>query len=85
MTAMAIASMTMAERKGAQFDSSIMDFMAVSDSGGAHRARRTANCNKKGRRKLIQRKKIGSAAYFIAEARKPSCYDRRRSPIGSWN
>jgi hypothetical protein len=50
MTAMAIASMTMAERKGAQFDSSIMDFMAISGSSGEHRARRTANCNKEGKK-----------------------------------
>lgn len=37
MIAMAIASMTMADRKGAQFDSSIMDFMAIPDSGSEHR------------------------------------------------
>jgi hypothetical protein len=78
MAAMATTSMTMAERKGAQFDASIMDRMAISDSGGARRA---ANCKKKGRRKLIQRKKTGSAAYILAEIRKLSCYDQRRSPI----
>lgn len=37
MIAMAIASMTMADRKGAQFDSSVMDVMAISGSDGEHR------------------------------------------------
>jgi len=40
MAAMAIASMTRAERKGVQFDCSIMDLTAVSDSGGEQRSRR---------------------------------------------
>ena len=65
MAAMAIASMTRAERKGVQFDCSIMDLTAISDSGGEQRARGTTNCIKKGRKKLIQRKKAGPAAYFF--------------------
>ena len=65
MAAMAIASMTMAERKGVQFDCSIMDLTTISDSGGEQRARGTTNCTKEGREKLIQRKKAGPAAYFF--------------------
>jgi len=57
MAARAITSMTMAERKGVQFDCSIMDLTAVSDSGGEQRARGTITCTKEGRKKLIQRKK----------------------------
>jgi hypothetical protein len=75
MTAMATASMTMAERKGAQFDSSIMDFMAISGSSGEHRARRTETWCEESQKTLIQRKKIGSAVFFSAEIQKLSCYD----------
>jgi hypothetical protein len=57
MAAMAIASMAMAERKGVQFDCSIMDLTAISDSGGEQRARGTTSCTEEGQKKLIQRKK----------------------------
>jgi hypothetical protein len=72
MAAMAITSMTMAERKGVQFDCSIMDLTAISDSGGERRARGTTNCTKEGRKKLIQRKKPGRRLTFLAEIEKLS-------------
>ena len=64
MIVVAIATTTRAERKGAQLDSSIMDFMAISDPGDEHRARCTANCDGESQRTLIQRKTIGSAVLF---------------------
>jgi hypothetical protein len=56
MIAAATATMTIAERKGAQFDSAIIDFMAISGLGNGHRARRRAAWDEKGRGTLIQRK-----------------------------
>jgi hypothetical protein len=43
MIAAATATMTIAERKGAQFDSTIMDFMAISGLRNGHRARRRSS------------------------------------------
>lgn len=68
--AAAIATMTRAERKGTQFDSSIMVFMAISDPGNEHRARN--NKLERGEAKtLIQLKKDTIGGLYTAWVGKP--------------